>query len=127
MDLLAETLNFFGNPELDRHRLLQGKWEPQRIDHYKSDVVSDNPLEHLVGILAESLGSRGTIDTPAVRALSALLSTAQGCLSQDAFGNMSRPFWRGFQFVAEGAAAELGIQFRDISREDIQEIISAGI
>ena len=127
MDLLAATLNFFGNPKLDRHRLLQGKWTAERIDHYESDAVSDNPLEHLLGILSESLAAHSSSQLPAVRALSALTSTAETCLEQDEFNNPSRAFWRGFQFVAEKAAEELNIKFTEITKEGVQAIILAGI
>jgi len=127
MDLLAATLNFFGNPKLDRHRLLQGKWEAQRIDHYESDAVSDDPLEHLLYILAESLAPHTSSHLPAVRALIALVSTAEACLDDSAFNSVSRDFWRAFQFVAERAAGELGVEFREISRDDVHAIILAGI
>ncbi len=127
MDLLAETLNFFGNPKLDRHRLLQGRWEAQRIEHYDGDEVSDNPLEHLLSTLAENLAPHLSSELPAVRALIALVGTAEASLSQQAFSNVSRDFWRGFQFVAERAAMELGVEFKDITRRDVEGIILAGI
>ncbi len=98
-----------------------------RINHYDSDDISDDPLEHLLGILAESLAPHASSEFRAVQALCSLVTTAEQSFSQEAFRNVSRPFWRGFQFVAERAAADLGIDFKSISREEVHALILAGI
>ena len=57
MKHLDHLLNFFGNPSLDRHRLLQGKWEAYRIEWDDPDGWSDSPLELLLTMLDEELPS----------------------------------------------------------------------
>lgn len=132
MKHLDQLLNFFGNPGLDRHRLLQGKWHAYHIDCDDPDSWSDNPLELLLSMLTEELhrGDRSEelsrrFDSPqsAVLALDALLSTALSCLSESEFNNMTRRFWAGFQFVAHGAALELGVVFSALSRDDVRGMI----
>jgi hypothetical protein len=123
MDSPSEILNFFGNPGLDRHRLLQGKWQAYRVDADDPDGWSDNPLELLLLLLSEGLSGMTTGNQPAVQALHALLGTALESLSNPEFCNMTRSFWRGFQFVAQCAALEVGVAFKDINRDDVRKII----
>jgi hypothetical protein len=123
MDQFAELVNFFGNPDLDRHRLLQGQWKAYRHNLDDPDGWSDNPLELLLISLADEFSTRPSDERPAVRALEALLGTALKCFSSPEFCNVTRSFWRGFEFVAQRAASEFGIVHKDIGRDDVCRII----
>ena len=128
MKRLDHLLNFFGNPNLDRHRLLQGSWDAYRIEWDDPDGWSDSPLELLLTMLAEEMPSAtsATSDaTPALRALDALVATALESLSHPEFSTITRCFWRGFQFVAHSAAKEYGLVLHDMSRDDIRHLIEA--
>jgi hypothetical protein len=63
--------------------------------------------------------------TPALRALDALAATALESLSYPEFSSITQRFWRGFQFVAQCAAQERGVVFRDTSRDDIRHLIAS--
>lgn len=125
MENLNELLNFFGNPGLDRHRLLQGGWPAYRMGWDCPDDWSDNPLELLLTLLVEDLQKSSSDATPAFRALDALASTALASLSHPEFESITRPFWRGFQFVAQSVAQERGVVLHEISRGDPQHLIES--
>ena len=55
METLNELLNFFGNPGLDQHRLLQGSWPAYRMGWDCPVDWSDRPLELLLTLLVEEL------------------------------------------------------------------------
>jgi|SRR5687768_9243242 len=125
MKHLDQLLNFFGNPSLDRHRLLQGSWEAYRIEWDDPDGWSDNPLELLLTMLAEELTSAMGDSRPALRALDALTATALVGLPHPEFSSITKRFWRGFQFVAQSAAQECGVVFHDTSRADLRQLIES--
>jgi hypothetical protein len=125
MKNLDHLLNFFGNPSLDRHRLPQGRWDAYRIEWDDPDGWSDRPLELLLTILAEELTGAIGDSTPALRALDALAATALESLSHPEFSGITQRLWRGFQFVAQCAAQECGVVFRDTSRDDIRHLIES--
>ena len=125
MKHLDHLLNFFGNPSLDRHRLLQGRWEAYRIEWDDPDGWSDNPLELLLTMLAEELTSSMGDSTPALLALDALTATALASLSHPEFSSITQRFWRSFQFVAQSAAQECGLVFRDTSRDGLRLLIES--
>ena len=123
MERLSELLNFFGNPGLDRHRLLQGSWSAYRIEWDDPEGWSDRPLELLLTILSEELSSGSNEATPALVALNALTGTALENCSQPEFSSITRPFWQGFQFVALSAARERGVALYEMNRDDIRLLI----
>ncbi len=125
MERLSKLLNFFGNPSLDRHRLLQGSWSAYRIEWDDPDGWSDSPLELLTTMLVEELPSASSDTTPALRALDALAATALESLSHPEFDSITRRFWRGFQFVAQSVAQERGVVLHDMSRDDIRHLIES--
>lgn len=125
MENLNELLNFFGNPGLDQHRLLQGCWPAYRMGWDCPDDWSDSPLELLLTLLVEELQKASSDTTPALRALEALASTALVSLSHPEFDSITRRFWRGFQFVAESVAEERGVVLHEICRGDLQHLIES--
>jgi hypothetical protein len=125
MDTLSQLLSFFGDPDVDQHRLLQGQWQPYRFDLDDPDAWSANPLELLLLMLNDELSRRNSDAGPAVQALHALLGTALECLAAPEFNSVKRPFWRGFQFVAHQAATELGVVFTEIDRDTLKRLIES--
>lgn len=125
MTHLDHLLNFFGNPNLDRHRLFQGRWDTYRIEWDDPEAWSDDPLELLLTMLVEELRSTTSEAKPALQALHALAAAAIDSLPHPEFSSITKNFWRGFQFVAQSAAQESGVIFHDLSREDIRQLIEA--
>lgn len=125
MKHLNELLNFFGNPSLDRHRLLQGDWPAYRMGWDCPDDWSDSPLELLLTALAEELRDASSDATPAFRALDALAATALVSLTNPEFDSITRRFWCGFGFVAQTVAVERGVIFHEMNRGDIRHLIES--
>lgn len=123
MTELDHLLNFFGNPDLDRHRLLQGKWPTYRYECDDPEGWSDDPLELLLLMLVEALPRESSKATPALQALGALLSTALSCLPHAEFSGLKQDFWRGFQYVAQQAAQERGVVLQKMTRDDVRHLI----
>lgn len=125
METLSQLLSFFGNPNVDQHRILQGQWQPYRFDLDDPDGWSANPLELLLLMLNDELSRRNSDASPAVQALDALLGTAVECLAHPEFANVKRRFWHGFRFVAQQAATELGVVFTEIDRDTLRKLIES--
>lgn len=125
MNRLRTTLSFFGNPQVDRHRLLQGKWQTYRIDCLDGDLVSANPMEILTAILADELRGFRDSDKEAVIALIDLTNSAVNELDDSARESVTSSFWFGFRYVAGEAAKQLSLELIDVERSDIDAVIES--
>jgi hypothetical protein len=123
MKTLQTTLSIFGNPFLDLHRLLQGRWPAHKGHYSNADLLSDQPLHHLVYILHDELLSLDTDYPSATSALRAFCHSALNELQETFLQRTTSAFWSGLQYVIIKTAEELNVALVPITREEIQKLI----
>lgn len=120
---LLTALSVIGNQSLDLHRLTQGKWAMHKGHYCEGDLISNQPLHHLLSILYDELAKSDDNQLPLTNALEAFCRSGLNELDLRALCSAKSSFWCGLQCLTEQVAKELGTPLISVSRQQLRDLI----